>query len=160
MNRRVASSGLLSGRREAERGHVAAGIRRLAGPYAHAARLCRGYRASHARRDSPDGLWTGSWTGRRADWVHSGFRERSGGLSVQAERSGRRAVLLVMNRSSVRFRQAAPRSGATSRFPGVPWQRLPQQPCPLLPGAGGRLGGGLVESPDIGAVRIGTDESG
>jgi hypothetical protein len=37
-----------------------------------------------------------------------GIPARPGVLSVQVVPSGRRAVVLVMNRSSVRFRQAAP----------------------------------------------------
>ena len=54
--------------------------------------------------------WNGSWNGSREHRVHSGHRGHRNGLSVQAERSGRRAVLMVRRRSTVRFRKGAPRS--------------------------------------------------
>ncbi len=51
--------------------------------------------------------WDGSWTGRSVQRVHRVQCVRSGVLWVQLARLVLAAVFLVMNRSSVRFRQAA-----------------------------------------------------
>ena len=72
---------------------------------------CRFVRGGVSAGDQPGPAgrpWNGSWTGCDAQRVHRVHSVRSGTRSVQLARLVQAGVFLVMNRSSVRFRQAAP----------------------------------------------------
>ena len=60
--------------------------------------------------------WNGSWTGRSVQRMHRVQCVRSGVRSVQLARLVLAGVFLVMNRSSVRFRQAAPFTAVQRRL--------------------------------------------
>lgn len=65
------------------------------------------YRQLRSMPGLAGGSWNGSWTGLGVQWVRRVQCVQSGVLSVQPGRLVLAGVFLVMNRSSVRFRQAA-----------------------------------------------------